>query len=289
MQQMSAGSYSFERVPGWGRLPEGWTYTQVAGVAVDSQDRVYVYNRGEHPVVVFDREGRFLGSWGEGVLEHAHGIFITPDDHVFLVDRFLQQVLKFTTDGKLLMAIGNRREPSHDGSPFNHPTDVAVAGAPSGSGEIYVSDGYGAARVHKFAADGTHLLSWGTPGTGPGEFNLPHSVWVQAPERILVADRENHRIQVFTSRGEFIEQWDGFRQPTDFFQDRDGTLFVAELQARVSILTPEGKVVTHMGGEAGQEPGRFVAPHGVWLDSRGDLYVGEVLAGQRVQKFARQG
>src|SRR5205823_6614231 len=147
----------------------------------------------------------------------------------FLVDRFLQQVLKFTTDGKLLMAIGTRRETASDGSPFNHPTDVAVAP----TGEIYVSDGYGAARVHKFAADGKHLLSWGTRGTGPGEFNLPHSVWVDTPERILVADRENHRVQVFTSRGEYVEEWGGFRQPTDFFEDRDGTLYVGELQHRV--------------------------------------------------------
>jgi DNA-binding beta-propeller fold protein YncE len=253
-------------------------------VAVDSRDRVYVYNRGEHPVVLFDREGTFLGSWGEGVLEHAHGIFITPQDDVFLVDRFLHQVLKFTTDGKLLMTIGTRREPATGGAPFNHPTDVAVAP----TGEIYVSDGYGAARVHKFAEDGTHLLSWGTKGTGPGEFDLPHSVWVDGPERILVADRENHRVQVFTSQGVFIEQWGGFRQPTDFHEDRDGTLYVGELQHRVSILNRQGEVLARLGGEESQEPGQFVAPHGVWTDSQGSLYVGEVLAGQRIQKFVRK-
>jgi DNA-binding beta-propeller fold protein YncE len=281
---MDSATFAYELVPEWGRLPEGWTYTQVAGVAVDSRDRVYVYNRGQHPVIVFDRDGNFVGSWGEGVLEHAHGIFITPDDQVFLVDRFLQQVLKFTTDGRLLMTIGTRGEASRDGAPFNHPTDVAVGS----SGEIYVSDGYGNARVHKFAADGTHLLSWGSPGSEPGQFRLPHSLWVQEPDRILVADRENHRVQAFTSRGEFIEQWGGFRQPTDFYQGRDGTLFVAELQHRVSILSRDGKVLARLGGEESREPGGFVAPHGVWTDSRGDLYVGEVLAGQRVQKFTRR-
>jgi sugar lactone lactonase YvrE len=282
---MSAGSYRYELVPDWGKLPEGWTYTQVAGVAVDSQDRVYVYNRGEHPMIVFDREGKFLGSWGKGTLEHAHGLFITPDDHVFLVDRYLQQVLKFTTGGKLLLSIGTRGEVGRGGAPFNHPTDAAVAPA----GEIYVSDGYGNARIHKFAPDGTHLLSWGTPGTGPGEFHLPHSVWVQSPNRILVADRENHRIQVFTPDAKFIEEWTGFRQPTDFYQDADGTLFVAELQHRVSILAPDGKVLARLGGEESRAPGQFVAPHGVWTDSRGDLYVGEVLEGHRLQKFARRG
>jgi len=281
---MNSSNLRFRHVPGWGRLPEGWTFTQVAGVAVDSQDRVYAYNRGAHPMIVFDRDGSFLTSWGEGVLEHAHGLFITPDDYLFLVDRHLQQVLKFTTDGKLLMTIGTAREAMADGAPFNHPTDVAVAP----TGEIYVSDGYGNARMHKFSADGAHLLSWGKKGTGPGEFDLPHSVWVQSPDRILVADRENHRVQVFTSRGQFIEQWTGFRQPTDFYQDRDGTLYVAELQSRVSILKPNGEVIARLGGEESREPGQFVAPHGVWTDSRGDLYVGEVLAGQRVQKFTRQ-
>jgi sugar lactone lactonase YvrE len=287
---MSAGSYRYELVPDWGPLPEGWTYTQVAGVAVDSRDRVYVYNRGEHPMIVFDRDGKFLGSWGEGILEHAHGLFITPDDHLFLTDRYRQQVLKFTTDGKLLLSIGKQGEPgrgqerSDARGPFNHPTDAVVAP----TGEIYVSDGYGNTRVHKFAADGTHLLSWGSPGKGPGEFNLPHSVWVQSPDRILVADRENHRIQVFSPDAKYIEEWTGFRQPTDIYQDANGTLFVAELQHRVSILAPDGKVIARLGGEESQAPGQFVAPHGVWTDSRGDLYVGEVLEGQRLQKFARR-
>ncbi len=275
----------YEVVAGWGQLPNGWEFKQVAGVAVDSHDRVYVYNRGEHPVIVFDSEGNLLTTWGEGFLKHAHGIFIDSEDRVYLVDRFLHSVLKYTPEGELLMTIGTLDGPSKNGEPFNHPTDVALSSA----GEIYVSDGYGNARVHKFAADGTHIRSWGVPGDGIGEFNLPHSVWVDESDRVYVADRENHRIQIFSPNGEFIEQWSGFRQPTDFFLDGDGYLYVAELQHRVSILNREGEIVARLGGDKSNAPGQFIAPHAVWKDSKDALYVGEVLEGQRIQKFVRSG
>ena len=275
--------FVYEVVEGWGQLPNGWEFKQVAGVAVDSQDRVYVYNRGEHPVIVFNSEGNLLTTWGEGFLKHAHGIFIDSEDRVYLMDRFLHAVLKYTPEGELLMTIGTLDGPSQNGALFNHPTDVAL----SLSGEIYVSDGYGNSRVHKFAADGTHLLSWGVPGDGIGEFNLPHSVWVDESDRVYVADRENHRIQIFSAGGEFIEQWSGFRQPTDFFLDADGYLYVAELQSRVSIVNRDGEIVGRLGGSKSDAPGQFIAPHAVWKDSKDDLYVGEVLEGQRIQKFVR--
>lgn len=283
MPTIGNGKFKYEFVAGWDKLPNGWKYTQVAGVAVDSQDRVYVYNRGEHPVIVYDREGNFLNSWGEGFLKHAHGIFIDSNDYVYLADRFMQTVLKFTTSGELLMMLGTKDVASKDESPFNHLTDVAV----SPEGEIYVSDGYGNSRLHKFSPDGKLILSWGRPGNAPGQFKLPHSVWVDRRNRVLAADRENHRIQVFTTNGEFITQWTGLLQPCDLFVDSDDNLYVAELQSRVSILNLEGELLAQFGGEKSNEPGQFVAPHGIWTDSKGDLYVGEVLEGQRIQKFRR--
>ena len=152
---------TYEFVESWGKLPEGWKFTQVAGVVVDSRDRVYVYNRGEHPIIIFDREGNFLTSWGEGVLTHGgHGIFIDADDYVYLADRAMQTVLKFTPEGKRLLTLGTEGQ-ANEGKPFNNLTDVAL----SPSGEIYVSDGYGNSLVHRFSADGTLLLSWGEPGS----------------------------------------------------------------------------------------------------------------------------
>lgn len=280
----SHANSTYQVVEGWGQLPEGWEFTQVAGVAVDSQDRIYVYSRGEHPMIIFDSDGNLLNTWGEGFLKHAHGIYIDRTDMIYLVDRWLHAVLKYTPAGELLMTIGTLDQPSTNGEPFNEPTDVAL----SSSGEIYVSDGYGNTRMHKFSAEGEHILSWGTPGDGPGEFNLPHSVWVDDNDRVYVADRENHRIQIFDPQGTFIDQWTGFRQPTDFFLDGAGRFYVAELQHRVSILNLDGEVLTRMGGESSHASGEFVAPHAVWTDSHDALYVGEVLAGQRIQKFVPQ-
>jgi DNA-binding beta-propeller fold protein YncE len=266
---------------GWGQLPPGWTFTQVAGVAVDSSDRVYVFNRGAHPMIVFDRAGQVVASWGEGQFKTPHGICLDADENLYLVDSGNHTLKKFSRDGELLQVWGTEDALGVDGRPFGGPTDAAV----SPSGEVYISDGYKNARVHKFSAEGELLLSWGEPGDGPGQFHLPHSVWVDKREQVYVADRENHRIQIFSPQGEYLTQWTGFKQPTDIYMDADENVYVAELQHRVSIVDIEDHLIARWGGESSHAPGLFVAPHAVWTDSRGDLYVGEVLQGQRIQKF----
>ena len=162
-------------------------------MTVDSRDRVYCFNRTpDHPVVIFDRDGNYLSSWGAGLFAFPHTIRSDEHDTLWLVDRDHGQMFQFTLDGTLLRTIGTRgyrsdtgvdaneprstayRKVTRGGGPFNLPTDIAVAP----SGEMFVTDGYGNARVHKFAADGTHLFSWGEPGTGPGQFNLPHGIWI---------------------------------------------------------------------------------------------------------------
>ncbi|MFQ5860555.1 MAG: peptidyl-alpha-hydroxyglycine alpha-amidating lyase family protein [Dehalococcoidia bacterium] len=294
---VGSGKLTYEVAEGWGRLPPGWVWDQVPAVAVDSRDRVHVFSRGLHPVMVFDRDGNLLTSWGEGLFDDPHGICIGPDDHIYLVDRGAHVVMKFTPEGQLLMTLGKRGQPSEGGEPFvrlgrtispggepfNLPTDVALSPA----GEIYVSDGYGNSRVHRFSPDGRLLLSWGTAGDGPRQFNLPHSVWIDQYGRVYVADRENHRIQLFTPEGEYLTQWTGFRQPCKIFMDAEEYIYVAELGHRVSILDRDGQLQARWGGE-GKAPGQFIGSHGIWADSRGDIYVGEALQGQRVQKFVRQ-
>ena len=273
----------FEVVNGWGRLPKDWLYTQVAGVSVDSRDRVYVLNRGEHPIIVFEKDGTFINSWGEGMFQNAHGAYIDEKDDIFCVDRNRHVLWKFTNEGELLMTIGNIDQSGNDGEPFNLPTDVAT----DKDGEIYVSDGYGNNRVHRFSPEGTHILSWGEFGEGLGQFNLPHGIWVR-DRKVYVADRQNNRIQIFTKNGEFIEEWVGFKQPCDLSIDESGIVYVPELQGRVSILNMEGEVLARIGGERSHSIGKFYAPHCTWTDSEGSLYVGEVLEGQRIQKFVRR-
>lgn len=280
------GKFTYEVAEGWGELPESWVFTQVAGVAADSQDRVYVFNRGKHPVIIFDRDGKFLNSWGEGVFKTPHGIYIGPDDHIYLADCGNHTVRKFTSDGKLLMTLGTEDQPGTNGSPFNRPTGVAL----SRSGEIYVSDGYGNRKVHEYSPDGKLLLSWGEEGKGIGQFALPHGVFVDRQDRVYVADRENHRIQIFTPQAEFITQWTDFREhkPCTAFIDHDDIVYVPELHQRMSILNLDGEVLARWGkDEPTHDPGQFFAAHTACTDSRGDLYVGEVLEGQRIQKFVR--
>lgn len=277
------GNHTYEVEEGWGRLPEGWTFTQAAGLVVDAQDRVIVFCRGEHPVITFDREGRFLNAWGEGVFKMPHCACLGPDGALYLVDAGDHTVRVFTTDGELLRTMGTVNEPRTE-APFNKPTGIAFA--PDGG--FYVSDGYGNSKVHHFTADGRLIRSWGRPGEGPGEFRLPHGVRVDRQGRVYVADRENHRIQVFTAEGAFVTQWTGLRQPCDLYFSAEGTVYVPELQHRVSFLSLNGSVMSQWGGEKDFATGAFVAPHAAGMDSRGDLYVGEVLEGQRVQKFVRK-
>jgi len=273
----------YEVVKGWGRLPEGWSFGNVIGVAVDSLDDVYVVNRGEHPVIVFDSDGGFKGSWGEGVFNAPHGLCI-DGEFAYIADYRDHTVRKFTKGGKLLHTWGIKDQPGGEGEPFNRPTDVAIAP----TGEIYVSDGYGNARVHKYSMDGELLISWGEHGSGPGQFDIVHDVWVAVDGQVFVADRQNHRIQIFTPDGEYITEWTGFRQPCSVYIDDEELVYVPELQARFSILDMEGRVVARWGGEKSKVPGLFIAPHCACVDSRGDLYVGETLEGSRIQKFERK-
>jgi DNA-binding beta-propeller fold protein YncE len=292
----------YSPVPGWGRLPEGWSFVEVAGVATDSRDNVYVFNRGERPVIVFEKDGTFLYSWGDGQLSRSHGITIGPDDSVYLTFDRDHTVRKYTPDGRPLMTLGVSCQPSdtgiesfdyrtikHGGPPFNYPTNVALGS----NGEIYVADGYGNARVHKFSAEGTLLLSWGEPGSGIGQFNIPHGIAVDQQGRVIVADRENSRLQFFSPAGKFLEEWTDIVRPTQVFIDPGGRIFVSELgtraglwpwletppnptPGRVSVFDSAGRFLARWGNDDPMAPDGFYAPHGICLDSHGSIYVAEV-------------
>lgn len=286
-------TYEFAYIaePDWAKIPGEIELGDVAGIAVDQQDRVYLFNRGEHPVVVLDKEGNFLKSWGQGVFTNAHGAHIGADGAIYLTDNGDHTVRKFTLDGKLVLQIGEPKKPS----PFmsNKPFCRCTHSALSPQGDIYVSDGYGNAAVHKFAPDGRHLFSWGRPGTGPGEFNLPHNICCDADGWVYVADRENHRVQVFDGNGKYETQINNMHRPSGLaiMPGPCPHCIVGELAAylpvnhatpnlgaRVSILDQRSKLVGRIdkGEGPGLEAGRFVSPHSIALDSGGDMYVGEV-------------
>ena len=290
MVELGRAEYTYEVAEGWGKLPDGWSFKEAAAVGVDSKDNVYVFNRGEHPVIIFDREGNFLSSWGEGVFPRAHGVTMGPDDTIFLTDDGDHTMRHCTLDGKVLMTLGisGKPAPFMSGDPFNRCTHLAID--PS-NGDFFISDGYGNARVHKYSPDGKLLLSWGESGTGPGQFNIAHNIATDKDGWVYVADRENQRMQVFDRNGKFETQWINMAKPCGLFIDQSSELvYVGELgvaigpnsQAyglgpRVSIMDTKGNTLARLGdGPEGINPGQFTAPHGVCVDSHGDIYVGEV-------------
>lgn len=272
----------------WCKLPYGMTFRNDAtSVAVDSKDNVYFFSRGPVPVMIFDSEGNFIDAWGENEFIRPHGITLDKEDNVYLIDDQGHMVEKRTKEGKLIFRIGEKGKAAErqSGDMFNLPTDAAID---PDTGEIFVSDGYGNSRVHKFDPTGKLIKSWGTPGSGPGEFSLPHNIVLTSDKKIIVADRENFRLQLFTTDGEFIDQWH-IHHPMSVTEGPDGNIFVGEMGPPpvqegvrnlgncVSILSPDGKVIEKLGDELpGPNPNQFVAPHGIAVDSKGSVYVAEV-------------
>jgi peptidylglycine monooxygenase len=272
---IGTGDFRYEYQPGWAQGPDGAALQDPSGVAVDSTDRVYVYQRLGPPVLVFDRDGHFLEGWErrDGVPLDAHHIHIGPDDTVYLTDRDAHQVLIYDSGGNLQRSLGTRRRAVMQ-APFNHPADVCVAP----SGELYVADGYGNSSVHRFSAAGDYIDSFGSPGSGPGQFRVPHSVSVSQDGRVYVADRENNRVQVFTPEGEFLAEWTDFKCPMGVHIDANQVVYVTDQIPRVSIYTLDGELLSR---------GRtFEGAHQVYTDSEGSIY-GLDTANQRVQKLLK--
>ena len=240
-------------------------------------------------MIVFDRDGNLLSSWGDGVFVRPHGLHIGLDDTIYCTDDGDHTVRKCTLDGKVLLEIGipGRSSPFMSGEPFNRCTHTAL----SPDGEIYVSDGYANARIHKFAPNGKLLTSWGECGSDPGEFNVPHNICCDADGWIYVADRENHRVQIFDGNGKYETQWNNLHRPCALFLEggSSGVCYIGELGPhqpfnmhfpnlgpRISILSRDGKLVSRVDERTGLAPSQFTAPHGLAVDSHGDVYVGEV-------------
>jgi peptidylglycine monooxygenase len=257
--QVTLGEHRYAVIYRWNRVQLG----HISQLALDRARRVYVFQRTGSPIVVLNPEGELAASWGTGQIRDPHGIFITADDRVFLVDRDAHQIMMFDTEGRLQSTLGERHHPRF-GLPFNHPTDVAVAP----SGEIYVSDGYGNAHVHRFAANGEHLGTWGGIGTGPGQFSTPHGIWVTADGRVLVADRENNRIQIFTGDGMYLAEWGDLYHPMDIYGDADGTIYVTDQAPRIVAFASDGEVI-------GRCKAVGVYSHGIWGDAAGNLFLCE--------------
>ena len=288
---IGGGDYRYRVDPFFARVPAGMTMIKVAAVAVDRHDNVYAFVRdGSAPIMIFDRKGDYVGSWGAGEFVRPHGLHISSDDHVYCTDDGNHVVRKYTLEGRLLLEIGIPGQPAQKYScaPFNRCTHTALS--PDHTA-IYVSDGYGNSAVHKFTQQGKLLHSWGASGMDPGQFNLPHNVCCDDDGWVYVADRESHRVQVFDGNGHYESEWRYLHRPCGLAMNLapGGLAYVGELGPtyahmkghpntgpRVSVLSKDGTIVARLNNEPTAPPTyQFIIPHGVACDSQGDIYVAD--------------
>lgn len=284
---LCAQTASYVMDPDWPKaLPEAIKWGQVPNVTIDHDGFIYAFHRAKPPVLKFDPAGNLVKTWGDDLIATAHGFRIAPDGSIWATDYNRQNgnvVLKFDTEGNLLLRLGSRGFTGTLPNTFNGPTDVAVAE----NGDVFVADGHWNNRIVKFDASGRYLMEWGHKGTGPGEFDVPHSIVLDRRGRVLVADRSNERIQLFDQQGNYLTEWKQFGRPSGLFIDGDDVLFVADYEVKRGVTygsANDGKV---MGFIRGSEP------EGVVTDAAGNLYTGEVTGGEGgpgsiLRKFVKQ-
>ncbi len=303
---LTAGPYRYEVDISWGEPPDPDTFAECAAVAVDPDDNVWAFNIPTGELMVFAPDGTLVRVWPHTYV-NVHGIDFDPEGNVYLVNRNKHEVTKYSAEGEVLMTMGTPGKPSKTGyslakgrktgwknpveragHPFNVPSGVRVAP----NGDVYVANGYANCRVHRFSPDGELLKSWGEPGKGgPGEFHLVHGLFIDTRGRVLICDRLNNRIQIYDLDGGFLGMWSGLAMPSKVHQGPDGLVVVTEHGGRVTLLNLNGTVLGRWG--AADNTGLFAWPHGVAIDSTGNIYVGHVTAvgaskgsGQRLTKLS---
>ena len=293
-------NYAFKPTSFATNVPYSISIGDVAGIAVDQKDNVYLFNRSENPIVVLNPMGELLQTWGHGLFKNPHGAHIGFDNCIYLTDNGDHTLRKFTLQGKLLLEIGvpGRTSGFMSGLPFCHCTHSTL----TPNETILISDGYGNAAIHEFDQSGKYIRSWGEPGTGPGQFNLPHNICCDQNGWIYVADRENSRIQIFDKNGKYEKQVGNIHRPSGLAitPGNSPDLIIGELAPYLevnkrfpnlgpflSIIDHNSKLLFRMNkdGKPGLLPGQFVSPHAIAYDSKGNLYVGDVVETDWEQVF----
>lgn len=261
----------YRTVKDWPRLPSGWRLGQVAGVAVDSESRYYVYHRGQDapPLICFDRSGRYLCSWGEGNYVRPHMAKCDEEDNIWLIDDGGHVLYLCSPEGRVLKTLGKKGLPGEDGAHFNRPTDIAFGSR----GEFYVSDGYGNRRVARFDENLRFLGQWGSEGEGKGQFVLPHAITTDADGLVYVADRNKWRIEIFSPEGSFLRQWTHIGKPFGIVHAPDGNFYICDGQnARVTKVDGYGSIVGFFGTPGGGH-GQLSTAHDIAVAPNGDILI----------------
>jgi len=293
----------FHEDAGWAKLPAGVQWGGVISVDPASNGDVWVFHRSDPPVLRIDPSGKVVKSFGQGMIVNAHGMTIDRDGNVWVTDAQIKdgkgnQVLKFSPEGKLLMALGKAGVAGGGTDVFSGPCDVAIAR----NGDIFVADGHIADvpvnRIMKFSKDGTFIKAWGKRGKGPGEFDTPHAIAIDSRGRIFVADRSNSRIQIFDQDGRFLDQWKQFGRPSGVFIDRNDNMIVADSQSNATQnpgytrgirvgSAKDGKVDALIPFvEPDPEKNNNAGVEGVAIDGKGNVFGAEVST-QMLKKYVK--
>lgn len=275
---------NYKVVENWAQLPDGWNFGECSAVDIDRDDNVWVFNRGAHPVMEFDSNGKLKRAWSEVPVKTTHGLRLDSEGNIWTVDVEAHRVVKYNPAGRVLMMIGGvggapGKEDTKDG--FNRPTNLTFAP----NGDVFVADGYVNSRVIKFTKDGDYLAQWGKKGEGDGEFNLVHDVALDSHGRLYVADRNNQRIQMFDQNGVFQGKWTDLGSPWGlYYVARENALYMCDgVNDRILKLNLDGQILGVLGSH-GKTPGKLDFPHYLAVDSKGAIYVAEI-KNWRVQKF----
>ncbi len=255
---------------GFVQFPPAVEVGAMSGVAVNPKSGVsYVLHRGPKPLLAFDKKGKFVRAWGEGLFKVAHGLRLDREGNVWTTDNGNHAIRKFSPDGKLLLSLEQG---------FRSPDDLVFAR----DGSVFVADS-GNGRIVKMSADGKVVKTWGRKGKGEGEFALAHALAIDSNDRVYVADRGNQRVQVFTPDGAFVAAWSGFGNPYGLMV-LGGELLVSEGEKHqiIHLALDSGKVTNTWGG-----PDVLQLPHLMSAGAKGRLYVAEV-NGKRVQIFRQR-
>jgi sugar lactone lactonase YvrE len=270
-----APTSTYTRIVGWAPPPDGSNWGQVPGMTIDASGRLFVFRRAEPPVVELDADGTVLKTWGADTFAWPHGIRVDRTGYLWITDGRDrdgrgQQVFKYSRDGQLLMTLGTKGVAGEGPATFNGPCDVAVAE----NGDIFVADGHWNGRIVKFAKDGTFIKAWGRKGSGPGEFDVPHTLVIDKRGRLLVGDRSNKRVQIFDLDGRYLTEWTHLGSPSGMFIAPDDTLYVVDYNDRKGIFIASAET-----GVLRQKLDDAVA-ESVAVDASGSIYVGETVPGE---------
>jgi sugar lactone lactonase YvrE len=274
------------------QLPEGMAWERASSVVFTPEGNLLVLHRGPQPLLEFDASGKFLRAFGEDTgLVFAHGLDVDANGNIWLTDLRTQLVLKLDRDGKLLLTLGTPNvgglwDEASGARHFDQPNETALDSA----GNLYVVQGHGQGepRVLKFSPDGSFMKQWGSRGSEPGQFVVAHSIKIDANDRLYVADRENQRIQMFDTEGNFLDQWTYDAMVCALFLHDDGTFWMTSgFDGELAQIDPaSGKLIGALGSP-GANIGQFGEAHFLTVDGAHNIFVADVV-NKRVQVYARE-